>query len=84
MPKLLPPFSSAGVLVVTPDFSHFNPKLPPEAIQLIVVQWKFDGNTLYDPDKTGITESLNNRKLLEIYRTMDWQKLRGMITQTAP
>jgi len=83
-PALLPADSSAGVPVVTPDFRYFNPKLPPEAIQLIVIQWKFDGNTLYDPDKTGISETLNNHKLLEIYKTMDWQKLRGMIIRTAP
>lgn len=83
-PALLPSDSSAGVAVVTPDFRYFNPKLPADAIQLVVVQWKFDGNMLYDPDKPGITESVNNRKLLEIYRTMDWQKLRGMVTRTAP
>lgn len=83
-PKLLPPVSSSGALVVTPDFRYFNPKLPPEAIQLIVVQWKFDGNPRYDPDKGDITETLNNRKLLEIYKSLDWQQLRGMVTRTAP
>jgi len=84
LPALLPHGSSSGVAVVTPDFSYFNPKLPLETIQLIVVQWKFDGNLLYDPEKNGITETLNNRKLLEIYRTMDWEKLRARVTRTAP
>jgi hypothetical protein len=84
LPSLLPHDSSSGVAVVTPDFSYFNPKLPAEAIQLIVVQWKFDGNLLYDPEKSGIAETLNNRKLLEIYRTMDWEKLRARVTRTAP
>lgn len=84
IPSLLPPESSSGVAVVTPDFRYFNPKLPPEAIQLIVVQWKFAGNPLYDPQKSGITESLNNQKLLEIYKSMDWQKLRARVNRTAP
>ena len=84
LPSLLPHDSSSGVAVVTPDFSYFNPKLPAESIQLIVVQWKFDGNLRYDPEKSGIAETLNNRKLLEIYRTMDWQKLRAKVTRTAP
>jgi len=84
LPALLPHDSSSGVAVVTPDFSYFNPKLPLEALQLLVVQWKFDGNLLYDPEKNGITETLNNRKLLEIYRTMDWEKLRARVTRTAP
>ena len=84
LPALLPHDSSGGVAVVTPDFSYFNPKLPPEAIQLVVVQWKFDGNPLYDPQKSGIAETLNNQKLLEIYKSMDWQKLRARITRTAP
>jgi hypothetical protein len=81
-PALLPHDSSSGVAVVTPDFSYFSPKLPTEAIQLIVVQWKFDGNPLYDPQKIGISETLNNQKLLEIYKTMDWQKLRARISRT--
>lgn len=83
-PSLLPPDSSSGVAVVSPDFSYFNPGLPPEAAQLIVVQWKFDGNLLYDPEQSGISETLNNRKLLEIYKAMDWQKLRSKVTRTAP
>jgi hypothetical protein len=84
---LLPPDSSGGIGVVTPDFDFFNKKLAPEAVQLVVVQWKFDGNPIYDPEKTGIPESLNNRALLEIYRSMDWQKLLGKTvkaTRTAP
>lgn len=83
-PSLLPPDSSSGVAVVSPDFNYFNPELPPEAVQLIVVQWKFDGNLLYDPEQSGISETLNNRKLLEIYKTTDWQKLRSKVTRTAP
>jgi hypothetical protein len=82
-PLLLPPDSSSGVAVVTPDFRCFSPKLPVEVIQLVVVQWKFDGN-LFDPENSGIAATLNNRKLLEIYRTMDWQKLRKMVTRTVP
>lgn len=84
LPSLLPPESSSGVAVVAPDFGYFNPKLPLEAIQLIVVQWKFDGNLLYDPEKDGITETLNNQKLLEIYRAMDWDKLRAKVIRTEP
>jgi len=83
-PSLLPPDSSSGTAVVTPDFSYFSPKLPPEAIQLLIVQWKFDGNPLYDPQKSGISGTLNNQKLLEIYTTMDWLKLRAKITRTEP
>lgn len=83
-PSLLPPDSSSGVAVVSPDFNYFNPELRFEALQLIVVQWKFDGNRLYDPEQSGISETLNNRKLLEIYKTMDWQKLRSKVTRTAP
>jgi hypothetical protein len=84
IPPLLPGDSSDGVAVVTPDFRYFNPKLPSEAVQLIVVQWKFDGNLLYDPQQSGISETLNNQKLLEIYRTMDWQKLRDKVIRTGP
>lgn len=84
VPLLLPHDSSSGVAVVTPDFRYFDPKLPAEAVQLIVVQWKFDGSLLYDPQKSGISETLNNQKLLEIYRTMDWQKLRTRLIRTAP
>jgi len=83
-PSLLPPESSSGVAIVTPNFGYFNPELPPEAVQLIVMQWKFDGNLLHDPEQSGISETLNNRKLLEIYKTTDWQKLRSKVTQTAP
>ena len=84
LPSLLPHDSSSGVAVVTPDFSYFNPKLPAESIQLIVAQWKFDGNLRYDPENSDIAETLNNRKLLEIYRTMDWEKLRARVIRTAP
>lgn len=83
-PPLLPAGSSSGVAVVTPDFSYFSQKLPPEAVQLIVIQWKFDGNPVFDPQKSGITENLNNQKLLEIYKTMDWQKLSSKVNRTAP
>jgi len=83
-PSLLPHDSSSGVAVVSPDFSYFSSKLPAEAIQLIIVQWKFDGNLLYDPQRSDISETLNNRKLLEIYKTMDWQKLRASITRIEP
>jgi len=83
-PTLLPYDSSSGVAVVTPDFSYFSPKLPAEAIQLIIVQWKFDGDTLYDPQKSGITGTLNNQKLLEIFNTTDWQKLAAKVTRTEP
>ncbi len=82
--SLLAADSSAGVAVVTPDFRYFNQKLPFEVIQLLVVQWKFEGNQLYDPDKPGITETLNNKKLLETYKSMDWQKLRSKVTRTGP
>jgi hypothetical protein len=81
---LLPPDSSAGVPVVTPNFRYFNPKLPPDAPQLAVIQWKFDGDTQYDPDKSSISDTLNNRVLLDIYKNMAWQKLRARITRTAP
>lgn len=84
VPVLLPPDSSAGVAVVTPNFSYFNPKLPLDALQLVVVQWKFDGNTAYDPDESDITGSRHNRALLDIYKTVDWNRLRAKVTQTAP
>lgn len=76
---LLPPDSSAGVAVVTPNFRYFNPKLPADTPQLAVIQWKFDGDTQYDPAKSSISDTLNNRVLLEIYKNMDWQKLRSKI-----
>jgi hypothetical protein len=81
---LLPPDSSAGVPVVTPNFRYFNTKLPLETPQLAVIQWKFDGDTQYDPEKSGISETLNNRVLLDIYKNMEWQKLRAKVTRTAP
>ncbi len=81
---LLPVDSSSGVAVVTPNFGFFNQKLAPDTVQLVVVQWKFDGNTVFDPEKTGITRNLNNNALLDIYKTMDWQKLLSKITRTAP
>lgn len=83
-PPLLPVESTSGVAVVTPNFGFFNAKLPPEKLQLLVVQWKFDGNTLYDPDRSDISDTLNNRALREIYRTMDWNGLRAKVIQTAP
>jgi len=83
-PLLLPVDSRDGVAVVTPDFNYFNPKLPPEAIQLVVIQWKFDGNLLYDPEKSSISGTVNNSALLDIYKTMDWNRLRSKVTQTAP
>jgi hypothetical protein len=83
-PPLLPADSSSGVAVVTPDFNYFNPKLSPEAIQLLVIQWKFDGNPVYDPDSSGIAGTLNNQKMVSIYKTMDWQRLQAKITRTAP
>jgi hypothetical protein len=83
-PTLLPADSSTGTPIVTPDFAYFNPKLPGEAIQIIVIQWKFDGESIYDPDKSGIPDTLNNRKLLEIYKAMDWQKLSSKVIRTAP
>ncbi len=72
---LLPLESSAGVGVVTPNFEFFNRKLPADAVQLVTLQWKFNGTPVFDPDKTGITENLQNGKLLEIYRTVEWKKL---------
>lgn len=84
VPSLAPADSSSGVAVVSPDFSYFNTELPPEAVQLMVVQWKFDGKLIYDPQQVGISETLNNQRLLEIYRSMDWRKLGALITRTAP
>lgn len=81
-PALLPVDSSAGVAVVTPDFSYFSQDKPPEAIQLVVIQWKFDGPTCYDPERSDISALIHNRALLEIYKTMDWNRLRAKVTQT--
>ena len=81
---LLPPDSSSGTPVVTPNFRYFNPKLSADTPQLAVVQWKFDGDTQYDPGKSSISDTLNNRVMLDIYRNMDWQKLRARVTRTAP
>lgn len=81
---LLPPDDTSGIPVVTPNFHYFNPKLPADRPQLAVIQWKFDGDTRYDPESSSISETLNNRVLLDIYRNMDWQKLRARITRTAP
>jgi len=81
---LLPADSSDGVGVVTPNFAYFSRKLPGEAPQLITVQWKFSGNQIYDPEQSGISEHLNNQKMLEIYRDADWGSLIKKITQTAP
>jgi hypothetical protein len=74
-PSLLPPDSSGGVGVVTPNFAYFKRSLPAEAVQLVTLQWKFDGAPVFDPDKAGISESLHNGRLLEIYRTVEWGKL---------
>ncbi|HZV82474.1 MAG TPA: hypothetical protein VFF53_09950 [Geobacteraceae bacterium] len=74
-PPLLPLESSGGVGVVTPNFEFFNRKLPADAVQLVTLQWKFDGTPVFDPDKTGMAENLQNSKLLEIYRTVEWKKL---------
>lgn len=83
-PPLLAAGSSGGVAVVTPNFGYFNPKLSPEAIQLLVVQWKFDGNTCYDPQRSDISDTRNNQALLEIFKTLDWNKLAAKITRTGP
>lgn len=72
---LLPVDSSAGVGVVTPNFAFFNRNLPADSVQLVTLQWKFDGTPVFDPDKTGITENLQNSRLLDIYRSVAWQKL---------
>ena len=74
-PALLPLGSSGGVGVVTPNFEFFNRKLPADAVQLVTLQWKFNGAPVFDPDKTGVEENLQNSKLLEIYRTVEWKKL---------
>jgi len=81
---LLPVARTDGVAVVTPNFAYFNRKLPAETPQLITVQWKFSGNQIYDPEQSGISEHLNNQKMLEIYRDADWSSLIKRITQTAP
>jgi len=79
-PALLPPESSDGVAVVTPNFDFFNRKLPPDAPQLITIQWKFAGTPpAFDPETKGIAENLNNLKLLELYRSVEWQKLSGKL-----
>jgi hypothetical protein len=83
-PPLLPVGSKDGVGVVTPNLAYFNNKLPVETPQLITVQWKFSGNQVYDPEQSGISENLNNQKLLEIYRDADWGNLIKRINQTAP
>jgi len=74
-PSLLPPDSGSGVGVVTPNFDFFNRQLPADAVQLVTIQWKFDGEPVFDPEQAGISESLHNAKLLEIYKGLDWQKL---------
>jgi len=81
---LLPADRTDGVAVVTPNFAYFSKKLPAETPQLITVQWKFSGNRIYDPEQSGISEHLNNQKMLEIYRDADWGGLIKRITQTAP
>lgn len=78
---LLPADGTGGVAVVSPNFGFFNRKLPADAIQLITLQWKFDGNPVFDPSKPGITENLNNQKLLELYKSAQWQKLLDRIPQ---
>jgi len=75
IPSLLPPDSSSGVAVVTPNFDFFDRKLPLDAVQLVTIQWKFDGEPVFDPEQPGISENLHNKKLLEIYRGIDWKKL---------
>jgi hypothetical protein len=81
---LLPVDRTDGVAVVTPNFAYFSKKLNAEVPQLITVQWKFSGNPIYDPEQSGISEDLNNQKLLEIYRNADWGKMISKITQTEP
>lgn len=74
-PDLLPPGSNGGLGVVTPNLDFFNRKLPADTVQLVTLQWKFTGALTYDPEKAGITDNLQNGKLLEIYRTTEWKKL---------
>jgi hypothetical protein len=81
---LLPADRVDGVGVVTPNFAYFSKKLPAETPQIITVQWKFSGNQIYDPEQSGISEHLNNQKMLELYREADWGSLIRKITQTAP
>lgn len=73
--RLLPVDSNDGRAVVTPNFEFFNRKLPLDAVQLLTIQWKFDGGPVFDPEKPGISESLHNSRLLEIYKGLDWLKL---------
>jgi len=73
--RLLPVDSSDGRAVVTPNFDFFNRKLPVDAVQLLTIQWKFDGGPVFDPEKPGISESLHNSRLMEIYKGLDWLKL---------
>ena len=84
VPQLLPADSTAGTAVVTPNFAYFSRKLPADAVQLLTVQWKLDGGPLYDPGAAGIADNLSNKVLLDIYRNLDWQKLRNRIIRTAP
>jgi hypothetical protein len=81
---LLPAERNDGVGVVTPNFAYFSKKLPAETPQIITVQWKFSGNQIYDPEQSGISEHLNNQKMLELYREADWGSLIRKITQTVP
>lgn|GEM_PF-2837636 len=74
-PTLLPPDSSSGIGVVTPNFDFFNRQLPVDAVQLVTIQWKFDGEPVFDPEQAGISENLHNKKLLDIYKGIDWKKL---------
>ncbi len=74
-PSLLPLDSTGGVGVVTPNFDFFDRKLPADAVQLVTVQWKFDGVPVYDPEQADISENLHNGRLLEIYKGIDWKKL---------
>jgi len=73
--RLLPVDSNDGRAVVTPNFEFFNRKLPVDAVQLLTIQWKFDGGPVFDPEKPGISESLHNSRLMEIYKGLDWLKL---------
>lgn len=79
-PELLPVESRDGVGVVTPDFAFFNSKLPAEAVQLVTIQWKFHGKPVFDPDKGETADSnLQNGKLMEIYRSVDWPGLANRV-----